>query len=101
MGRKSKQDRPLDGLTLDSIAAMKAGMSYGHWKSLHPHTKAMYGLEPVQDDHDYPRCKICGKAIYMKKTNRVYCSEECAYEAQKQACNRRRAERSLRENGQV
>lgn len=30
--------KPFDRLTADAIAAEKAGMSYGKWKALYPHT---------------------------------------------------------------
>ncbi len=89
--------KKMDRLTMDSIAAMKAGMSYGKWKALHPHTDV-----PMVDE-GLPRCKICGKVI-IKRFGKLYCSDICAYEAQKiraREYNRRKKERSLMENGQV
>lgn len=43
--RQSKahmSDLSLDDLTLDMLAAEKAGMSYGQWKARHPKTKFDY-----------------------------------------------------------
>lgn len=85
---------------MDSIAAMRAGMSYGKWKALHPHTD----MEVPQVDDSLPRCKICGKVMPKSSHNRLYCDDICAYEAQKireREYARRRKERSLMENGQV
>ena len=30
--------KPFDRLAADAVSAEKAGMSYGRWKVLHPHT---------------------------------------------------------------
>ena len=89
----------MDRLTMDSIAAMRAGMSYGKWKALHPHTD----IEAPQVDDSLPRCKICGGVI-KRKFAKLYCSDACEYEAQKIRSReyfRRKKERSLMENGQV
>lgn len=74
MGRR----KILDRLTIDSISAEKAGMSYGKWKALHPHTE----VDEVPDA-DTRLCKVCGKPIRNMSggKRRLYCSNECAYEA--------------------
>lgn len=92
--------KQMDRLTMDSTAALKAGMSYGKWKVLHPHTD----MEAPQVDKSVRRCKICGKEMPRCYKNRLYCDAYCSYEAQKmraRECNRRKKERSLMENGQV
>ena len=63
---------------MDSIAAQRAGMSYGRWKALHPHTgedKVIPKAEPKR------LCKWCGGEIpaYKNKLT-LYCSEECKYQ---------------------
>ena len=72
----------MDRLTMDSIAAQKAGMSYGKWKALHPHAEEK--IEVL--DADVKLCKICGKVIPKRastsgRPRTLYCSSECAYEA--------------------
>ena len=74
MGKK------LDQLTLDSIAAQKAGMSYGQWKVLHPTTKVVAAPERP--------CEICGKEIPIRKggsggQRKYTCSGACEYERHK------------------
>ena len=71
----------LDRLTRDAIAAQKAGMSYGKYKTLHPHT-------PDEDDEEelvadpgtvIAICERCGgKFIRPRgKTNKRFCSSVC------------------------
>lgn len=70
----------MDRLARDSIAAAKAGMTYGKWKALHPNTEeGNIGPEKL--------CKICGRVIPTRHRGsgcqrRLYCSIDCAYEAQ-------------------
>ena len=68
----------MDRLTMDSIAAQRAGMTYGQWKALHPHTDAV-----EVPDKDVRLCKVCGKPIInmVGGKRRLYCSPECANEA--------------------
>lgn len=70
----------MDRLTRDSTAAIAAGMSYGKWKALHPHTE--YG-----DGNKVKLCKICGGIISRSKGrgghNVLYCSYECADDAKR------------------
>lgn len=79
MGRR----KILDRLTMDSISAEKAGMSYGKWKALHPHTEVVEVLNA-----DETLCKICGCVIQKRSSTsgrqrRSYCSDLCSYEAVK------------------
>ena len=77
----------MDQLTMDSIAAQKAGMSYGKWKALHyvpavvvpkqPKELVYPGCEVKQKKY----CAICGKELPLGKSR--YCSRECDYENQK------------------
>jgi predicted nucleic acid-binding Zn ribbon protein len=77
---------------MDAIAAQKAGMSYGKWKALHPHTGVE---EPAVVQGPKRLCKICGQEIpeYRSKMA-LYCSEECKYkkyqESQRNHCRRYR-----------
>ena len=77
--------KEMDQLTKDSISAEKAGMSYGKWKALHPHTPQVEEVPEVQPTGEgYKACMICGKMFSTvgvgKATNR-YCSQDCYYEA--------------------
>ena len=71
----------MDRLTMDSIAAQKAGMSYGKWKAMHPHTGSDY-----LPDEDVKLCVICGKPLPTTRVGsggkrKKYCSPGCSYEA--------------------
>lgn len=71
----------MDRLARDSVAAQKAGMTYGKWKVLHPYTD----LEEAFSK-DAKLCEICGKPIPTTRvgsgaTRRKYCSPGCSYEA--------------------
>lgn len=92
----------MDRLTMDSIAAQKAGMTYGKWKALHPYTSGDYVLT-----ENVRICEICGKPIAKRsgtgKGRKKYCSIECAAEAnviKNREFYRRRKER-LMENGKI
>ena len=65
-----------DRLTMDVIEAHKAGMSYGNWKALHPHTD-YEGAAPEPENEDEPKCVVCGGVL--PKTKRMYCCDECCY----------------------
>ena len=68
----------LDNLTRDVLAAERAGMSYGHWKALHPKTKPKVTKKVKEDPGKlYRNCIICGKKFEVKYPNHVMCSEEC------------------------
>lgn len=68
----------MDNLSKDSTAALEAGMSYGQYKALHPHTK--HELKPIAE-RDRP-CRWCGNQVpsYLH-LNVKYCSHECAQAA--------------------
>ena len=104
----------MDRLTRDSIAAQRAGMTYGKWKVLHPHTEE----DAVPDEIEAPGknkakprevklCKICGKPIINFRTKgsgsqkRLYCSRECAYEAIKERERARYHKRGDKANGKI
>lgn len=68
----------MDNLARDSTAAIKAGMSYGKWKALHPHTKR----EAEQESENARPCRRCGKPIPSElHPNFKYCSAECSHAA--------------------
>lgn len=78
----TKRKKPLDHLTRDVLAAQAAGMSYGKYKALHPHTKGLYDdQEPIQVDASKKVliCICCGKTFLAPKHagNKAYCSDEC------------------------
>ena len=78
----------MDQLTLDSIAAEKAGMSYGKWKALQ--AKPIEAAIPKIDEDELViagepqrRCLLCGKNITYSHGSRKYCSGDCYDEVQK------------------
>lgn len=76
--RKSKE--PLDHLTRDVLAAQAAGMSYGQYKALHPHTgEDGDDLPPQPDPGRYVHtCVNCGKEIVTRNIRqRRFCGDEC------------------------
>ena len=91
----------MDRLTLDCIAAQKAGMTYGKWKALHPHTsEAVATKTPTKCAR---LCSVCGMEIPSSYHGKLYCGEECAYEAKlarTREYNLRRKERMMA-NGNV
>jgi rRNA maturation protein Nop10 len=82
--RTRKKATPLDRLTRDCLAAEAAGMSYGQYKALHPHTGeddrsaiAVYGKQEST-------CQHCGGTFYKERgTEQKYCCEECRHSASK------------------
>lgn len=77
-----------DRLSLDSAAAIKAGMSYGQWKALHPHTEGE--SYKIAKKKQIP-CAFCGK-LFDVAQNRKYCSMECYYEKNRIAYSEKAAE---------
>lgn len=83
-----KRNTPPDHLTRDAIAAQKAGMSYGKYKALHPHTG-----DDEPEVHELPgnvrelTCAFCGRVFLTdsRHANRLYCDDVC----QRNASNRR------------
>lgn len=67
--------KKLDNITLTSIAAEKAGMSYGKYV-------ALYGVVAEEKEKPKPKglpwvCPVCGKEFSDRKGGAVYCSEQC------------------------
>ena len=104
----------MDRLTRDSIAAQRAGMTYGKWKMLHPHTEEADLPDEIKvprKKEEKPRqvklCKICGKPIINSRTKgsgsqkRLYCSRECAYEAIKMHERERYRKKGDKANGKI
>lgn len=93
-----RKKEPLDHLTRDVLAAEAAGMSYGKWKALHPHT----GSDPAPEPSTGRRiitCANCGKEIVVTTmTRRKYCSETCRQEYQRQ---KEKAKKEAQENGNM
>lgn len=94
---RRKKKKHLDRLTRDAIAAQEAGMSYGQYKALHPHT-------PDEDEEEETApltvdpgkrvvtCKHCGQIfpVRPRQTNKLYCSDECRTKHSKSQNNARR-----------
>lgn len=74
----------MDQLTLDCIAAQKAGMTYGKWKALNyvPPAVEIPKEEVIQD---VPKrvCKHCGKEFIVSHGSMLYCDSTCKYEVAK------------------
>lgn len=75
---------PADNLTLDSIAAQRAGMSYGKYKALHPDTYeardaagAFKKKKPAQQQGYDLICARCGSRFTGKSKDRRYCGGVC------------------------
>ena len=75
----------MDQLTLDCIAARKAGMTYGKWKALQPAVVPVAGVE--SEPEEVPKravrtCQVCGREVPTIMHGGVkYCSIDCKYEA--------------------
>ena len=74
---------PLDNLTMDSIAARRLGMSYGQYKSTHPHTFAARDAAGMFDKKE-PRkqgyeliCANCGGHFIGKSKDKKFCCDAC------------------------
>jgi ribosomal protein L37AE/L43A len=69
-----------DYLTLCSIAAQKAGTSYGKYMAMHGyHPPIRADVEDVEAPHGVPKiCPQCGKEFTQGKImQKIYCSLEC------------------------
>ena len=77
----------VDQLTLDCIAAQKAGMTYGKWKALHyvpPVEIPKQEVKPEVKEEALKRvCRYCGKEFVVGHKLMWHCSEDCSYETQK------------------
>lgn len=86
--RTTTNKKPLDHLTQDVLAAQAAGMSYGNWKAMHPHTGGREESEPeeltVDPDKRVLVCVKCGKTFLAssRSANQKYCSDACRYQQQ-------------------
>lgn len=78
--------KPKDNLTLDAMDALAAGMTYGKWKALHPHTKVANEprlAKPKRADKPSVSkvyegiCPVCGEKFTTTVKNKKYCSEDC------------------------
>lgn len=92
-----KKRKKLDRLTRDVLAAEAAGMSYGKWKALHPHTPDEDEEEEQEMDPDsvVVNCEYCGERFVKSKNNqtRKFCSANC----QKNYNNKKRREKARQE----
>jgi endogenous inhibitor of DNA gyrase (YacG/DUF329 family) len=95
--RTSRRKRKkLDRLTRDAIAAQEAGMSYGKWKALHPHT-------PDEDDEEeqeitpgavIANCEYCGEKFVKTTKAKRFCCATCQnrYNHEKRQREKKRAQ---------
>ena len=68
----------MDNLSMNSLAATRAGMSYGRWKVFHPITKKDEELAMANHKKKYTKnCIECGQKFSTNKENKIYCCEEC------------------------
>lgn len=87
------QHKVMDNLAKDAAAALKADMSYGKWKALHPYTKDKEEEPPVPEGCKI--CKHCGKAFKPRPgTSQVYCEVWCQKEAQRKRDRERKRKRA-------
>lgn len=80
--RTSRRKRKkLDRLTRDAIAAQEAGMSYGKWKALHPHTpdEDDEKEQELDTDKEVAVCEYCGERFVKFKwqKTRRFCGAIC------------------------
>ena len=78
---RRKKRKKLDRLTRDAIAAQEAGMSYGQYKALHPHTPDEDDEEEREIDPDsvVAVCEQCGKPFVKSKWQKTkrFCDAVC------------------------
>lgn len=92
-----KPSEDMGNLSRDACAALEAGMSYGQYKAMHPHTGTSEAEEDTQAAKQpeakwkQVKCKQCGKEFWRPsgRNNKVYCSEKCRWEANQQIKNRK------------
>lgn len=72
-----------DNLTLCSIAAMQAGMSYGKFMALGGYAKVAKRAEEPKPEFPTRTCMHCGKVFSMEGRSHLskYCSPECQHAA--------------------
>lgn len=68
-----------DNLTLCSIAAMQAGMSYGQFMAMGGYAKAAKKAKEPKPEVPIRICMNCGKVFPMERRSHLskYCSPEC------------------------
>lgn len=71
----------MDNLARDAMAAVQAGMTYGKWKVLHPHTNpdanAVTGRGSDAGLEKFEVCIVCHKVFEIEGRHRLTCSAEC------------------------
>ena len=84
-----KKSKKPDYLTLCSIAAQEAGMSYGKYMALHGYNPPIIRREPDDNEDDNAICPECGKPFHKTDKCRVYCSFDCYSAYSRKRANRR------------
>lgn len=91
-----KKREEMDSITMTSIAAEKAGISYGKYV-------ALFGVVREREEEVDPLvvpkvCQECGRTFYGRARNMKFCSEECRKKSDNQKFGRiyrqRRADRA-------
>lgn len=98
----AKKAKPMDKLTILSIAAQKEGLSYGKYmvkynyappclniqpeEIVPPVKKAtipeyLKNMEPYTPHRTLRNCRYCGKSFEPESGNQFHCSQECSREA--------------------
>ena len=73
--------KELDNLTINVLAAEKAGLSYGKYMALkHEKEQPPKMVEPPPQPC-WKVCPHCGKKFYAEQGKRLYCSEFCYQQA--------------------
>lgn len=76
-------EKDMDNLTMDVLAAEKAGMSYGQYKALHYEAETRAKAKPLTTLDYYEEynwnetCVVCGKTFRKRVWCQKTCSEEC------------------------
>ena len=66
-----------DRLSLDASAAIRAGMSYGNWKALHPNTDGT--MPDFRRKPNLIPCPYCKTPFEPANAKQKYCSANCQY----------------------
>ena len=87
----------MDQLTLDCIAARRAGLSYGQYIATKPTPPAAvrFPKQGARGQEKRKVCILCGGEIPSNVKRRKYCSPKCAdimCDRQRKACAQRRRE---------
>ena len=81
VARETPTAKPMDNLALDAMDAKAAGMSYGQWKALHPHTKEANAARLAANAQSTPGkvyefiCRGCGEKFTTKNAKLRYCGD--------------------------